>query len=80
MMGDGVLYSNAIFALDFLIGYYLFYGAVPGAQPLGAGGADMRVGVVGLWHLGVVTAGCRASVGHQVVGLEDDAEALQALQ
>src|SRR5262249_14406113 len=40
----------------------------------------MRVGVVGLWHLGIVTAACLAAVGHQVVGLADDAEALPALQ
>ncbi len=32
----------------------------------------MRVCVQGLWHLGCVTAACIASVGHDVVGLDDD--------
>ena len=32
----------------------------------------MRVCVQGLWHLGSVTAGCLASVGHFVTGLEFD--------
>jgi len=33
----------------------------------------MRVAVVGLWHLGTVTAACLAAVGHAVVGLDDAA-------
>ncbi len=32
----------------------------------------MRVCVLGLWHLGTVTAACLASMGHQVVGLDFD--------
>lgn len=32
----------------------------------------MNVCVQGLWHLGTVTAGCLASVGHRVVGLDFD--------
>jgi len=40
----------------------------------------MRVCVLGLWHLGTVTAACLASVGHQVVGLDFDAETIGALQ
>lgn len=32
----------------------------------------MRICVLGLWHLGTVTAACLASTGHQVVGLDFD--------
>ena len=32
----------------------------------------MKVAVVGLWHLGTVTAACLASAGHEVVGLDSD--------
>lgn len=34
----------------------------------------MKVCVVGLWHLGTVTAACLASGGHQVTGLDFNAE------
>jgi UDPglucose 6-dehydrogenase len=40
----------------------------------------MRIAVVGLWHLGTVTAACLASVGHQVTGLTQDPDALGQLQ
>lgn len=40
----------------------------------------MKVCVVGLWHLGTVTAACLASGGHQVVGLDFDPEAVRKLQ
>ena len=33
----------------------------------------LRVGVLGLWHLGCVTAAACASVGHRVIGLDPDA-------
>ena len=33
----------------------------------------MNVCVVGLWHLGTVTAACLASAGDDVVGLDEDA-------
>lgn len=36
----------------------------------------MNVAVLGLWHLGAVTAACLASGGHQVRGLDDDVAAL----
>ncbi len=39
----------------------------------------MRVCVVGLWHLGTVTAACLASVGHDVVGLDVDPETVTRL-
>jgi UDPglucose 6-dehydrogenase len=40
----------------------------------------MNVCVLGLWHLGTVTAACLASVGHQVTGLDFDADAVAQLQ
>ncbi len=40
----------------------------------------MKICVVGLWHLGTVTAACLASAGHGVVGLDFDAEAVRRLQ
>jgi UDPglucose 6-dehydrogenase len=39
----------------------------------------MRVCVVGLWHLGTVTAACLASVGHGVVGLDFELDTLARL-
>jgi UDPglucose 6-dehydrogenase len=39
----------------------------------------MKVCVHGLWHLGTVTAACLAKAGHDVVGLDDDAETVSAL-
>ncbi len=40
----------------------------------------MKICVVGLWHLGTVTAACLASAGHQVVGLDFDTETVRKLQ
>jgi UDPglucose 6-dehydrogenase len=40
----------------------------------------MNVCVVGLWHLGSVTAACLASMGHRVVGLDSDPTTILALQ
>jgi UDPglucose 6-dehydrogenase len=39
----------------------------------------MKVCVVGLWHLGTVTAACLASAGHQVTGLDFDEEVVSNL-
>jgi UDPglucose 6-dehydrogenase len=39
----------------------------------------MRICVVGLWHLGSVTAACLASAGHDVVGLDEDGAVVDAL-
>lgn len=39
----------------------------------------MRVCVLGLWHLGAVTAACLASVGHDVIGLDVDANTIDNL-
>jgi len=40
----------------------------------------MKVCVLGLWHLGTVTAACLASGGHDVVGLDFGAETIRKLQ
>jgi UDPglucose 6-dehydrogenase len=40
----------------------------------------MKVAVVGLWHLGSVTAACLAAAGHEVVGLDSDERTIQGLQ
>lgn len=40
----------------------------------------MKVCVLGLWHLGTVTAACLASAGHQVVGLDFDDDSVTKLQ
>jgi UDPglucose 6-dehydrogenase len=39
----------------------------------------MRVCVLGLWHLGSVTAACLAELGHQVIGVDFDAARVAAL-
>jgi len=39
----------------------------------------MNVCVYGLWHLGSVTAACLAAAGHSVVGLDENAEVVAAL-
>jgi UDPglucose 6-dehydrogenase len=40
----------------------------------------VKVCVLGLWHLGVVTAACLAAAGHDVVGVDEDAERVSALR
>ncbi len=40
----------------------------------------MKVGVVGLWHLGTVTAACTASAGHDVIGFDRTAHAVTQLE
>lgn len=39
----------------------------------------MKVAVLGLWHLGSVTAACLADMGHQVVGIDPDAAVVAGL-
>jgi UDPglucose 6-dehydrogenase len=40
----------------------------------------MKICVVGLWHLGTVTAACLASAGHQVIGLDFEEATVKRLQ
>ncbi len=40
----------------------------------------MKICVVGLWHLGAVTAACLASSGHQVIGLDFDETVIDNLK
>ncbi len=40
----------------------------------------MKICVLGLWHLGTVTAACLASGGHEVAGLDFDATTIEKLQ
>lgn len=40
----------------------------------------MRICVLGLWHLGLVTAACMAKIGHRVTGLDVDAENISRLK
>ena len=44
------------------------------------GEALMKVCILGLWHLGAVTAACLASSGHDVVGLDFDSTVVAQLQ
>ena len=39
----------------------------------------MKVAVLGVWHLGSVTAACTASAGHQVIGWDPDAAVVAGL-
>jgi UDPglucose 6-dehydrogenase len=41
--------------------------------------AVVKVGVLGLWHLGCVTAACVAAAGLPTVGVDDDAQVIAAL-
>ncbi len=40
----------------------------------------MRVAVIGTGHVGLVTAACLAHVGHDVIGMDDDAQRIATLQ
>ena len=40
----------------------------------------MKVGVIGVGHVGLVTAGTMAELGHDIVGMDDDAAKIAALQ
>ena len=40
----------------------------------------MRVSVIGVGHVGLVTAGCMAELGHDVVGMDDDATKVALLR
>ena len=40
----------------------------------------MKVGVIGVGHVGLVSAGCFAELGHDVVGLDSDTSKIEALR
>jgi UDPglucose 6-dehydrogenase len=40
----------------------------------------MKIAIVGLWHLGTVTAACLANAGHDVLGYDPNATTIAALQ
>ena len=40
----------------------------------------MKIVVLGLWHLGAVTAACLAELGHSVIGLDESEEVVRMLQ
>lgn len=40
----------------------------------------MRIAVVGLWHLGLVTAACLARTGHDIVAFDDDDQTIRNLR
>jgi UDPglucose 6-dehydrogenase len=40
----------------------------------------MKVAVLGLWHLGTVTAACLAAIGHDVVGCDGNAATIKSLR
>jgi len=39
----------------------------------------MKIAVLGLWHLGLVTAGCLARIGHNVTGFDDSEQLVSDL-
>jgi UDPglucose 6-dehydrogenase len=47
-----------------------------GASPAAGG----PIGVIGLWHLGCVTAACLADAGYPVIGVDPDAELVAGLR
>src|SRR5271156_1076904 len=54
-------------------------GAIPHGQPAHSRNASMNIGVLGLWHLGSVTAAGLAALGHRVIGLDFDAQRVTEL-
>lgn len=40
----------------------------------------MNIAVVGLWHLGTVTAACLAAAGYTVIGFDENADTITGLQ
>src|SRR3990167_4889350 len=47
---------------------------------MGSGGARMKAAVVGLWHLGTVTAACLATAGFDVVAYDSNPEVVDNLK
>jgi len=40
----------------------------------------VKIAVVGLWHLGTVTAGCLAAAGHKVTAIDEDPDLISMLE
>lgn len=40
----------------------------------------MKIGIFGIWHLGSVTAGCMASIGHDVIACDPNIDTINHLQ
>lgn len=47
---------------------------------MAARGAFLKISVVGLWHLGSVTAACLAAAGHEVTGYDAKVDVIRGLQ
>lgn len=47
---------------------------------MGFGDKTMNVAVVGLWHLGCVTAACLAELGHKVIAYDEKIEVIKSLR
>ncbi len=47
---------------------------------MGVGGSILKIAVLGLWHLGSVTAGCLAASGHRVMAWDPNASRLAKLK
>jgi len=47
---------------------------------MGSGGKAMKVGVFGVWHLGMVTASCLAKGGHKVIACDKDKATIDILK
>jgi UDPglucose 6-dehydrogenase len=53
---------------------------IDGSSPAGGEPGSSRVGVLGLWHLGCVTAACLAEAGFDVVAVDPDPEVVAELR
>ena len=47
---------------------------------MGAGDKNLKVAVIGLWHLGCVTAACLAQGEHHVIAYDSNQDVIQKLQ
>ena len=55
-------------------------GVIDGSSPAGGEPGSPRVGVLGLWHLGCITAACLAEAGFDVVAVDPDPEVVAGLR
>ena len=47
---------------------------------MASGRAQMNIAVLGMWHLGTVTAGCLAKAGHSVIGFDQKSDTVAMLK